>query len=376
VLPRRLGYRAPLDGVRAVAILGVIGLHTIPGVVPGGFYGVDIFFVLSAFLITSLVIEEHDEAGRFDYRSFYWRRAFRLAPALLVWLAVVAPVTAVVLHQGSSILFSSAASLFYFSDFALAHGAKMSDPYKHVWSLSVEEQFYLVWPYILVAGVLAKSVVAQRRTLLIAVEASVVVMAVCGRIFPGDYYLPTGHLISLTVGCLAGTLFMRGGGAKLERAVSARLVGPACIALLAFAFLAYPATVGNEDGVPLLFIVAAIAGLLLLHLCLRPAGAAHTMLSSKPAVWLGRRSYGLYLYSRTLTILVPALAPNVSHSITLPLGVAAALGVAELSFRYIERPVNRAGRAWLRSRRDRTALGRLAGSNPLPSVLGVTAASE
>lgn len=366
---RRLGHRSSLDGVRAVAIIGVMGLHTVPHLFPGGFYGVDIFFVLSAFLITSLVIEEHDEQGRFDFRSFYWRRAFRLGPALLLWLAVIAPATAIALHQSTNIPFATAASLFYFSDFALAEGAKMSTAYKHVWSLSVEEQFYLLWPYILVAFVLAKSAVAQRRALLIGVELSIVVLVLTGRVFGGgNYFLPTGHIVPLAAGCLAATLFMRGGGARLERALSARVVGPVCLALLAIAIAAYPSSLGSEEGAPLLIAVAAITAALLLHLCLRPAGAAHWLLSTSPALWLGRRSYGLYLYNLTFTILVPALMPGVSLGYTLTLAVAIGFAVAELSYRFIERPVNLAGRAWLGNRRARLVPG--LSSLPTPSSVG------
>jgi peptidoglycan/LPS O-acetylase OafA/YrhL len=361
---RRLGHRASLDGVRAVAIIGVMGLHTVPRLFPGGFYGVDVFFVLSAFLITSLVIEEHDEHGRFDFRSFYWRRAFRLGPALMLWLVLIAPATAIALHQSANIPFATAASLFYFSDFALAEGAKLSTAYKHVWSLSVEEQFYLVWPYILVAFVLAKSAVAQRRALLIGVELSIVALVLTDDAFgAGNYFLPTGHIVALAAGCLAATLFMRGGGARLERALSARPVGPVCLALLAIAIAAYPSSLGNEEGAPLLIAIAAITAALLLHLCLRPAGAAHALLSTRPALWLGRRSYGLYLYNLTFTILIPALLPGSSRGYTLPLAVAIGFAVAELSYRCIERPVNRAGRAWLGNKRARVAPAR----SPLPA---------
>ena len=349
---RRLGHRASLDGIRALAIIGVIGLHTYPRVFPGGFFGVDIFFVLSAFLITSLVIQERDERGGFDFRAFYWRRAFRLGPALLIWLALIAPLTSLALHQASSVPLSTAASLFYFIDFALAGGAKIGTAYGHAWSLSVEEQFYLLWPCVLVFFLLAKSAATQRRMLLIGVEVAVVVMAVSGGVFGrGNYYLPTGHIVPLAVGCLAAFLFMRGGGARLERALSARLVGPACLALLAFAIAAYGSGVGDQEGTPLAFAVAAITAALLLHLCLRPTGSAHTLLSSRPAVWLGRRSYGLYLYSRTFTILTLVLLPGASVGLALPLSIAISLAVAELSYRFVERPVNQAGRAWLLNKR-------------------------
>jgi peptidoglycan/LPS O-acetylase OafA/YrhL len=311
------------------------------------------------------VIEERDNrGGRYDFRSFYWRRAFRLGPALLLWLAVIAPLTAVAVDQASTIPIASVASLFYFSDFAIAAGVSLGDAYTHVWSLSIEEQFYAVWPWILVACLLTRPAAIQRRALLIAVPVSVVVMVVAGHVFSNDYFLPTGHIVSLVVGCLAGSLFVRGGGRRLEALLSMRYVGLVCLGLLALAMIAYR-PLGIDIGALLLLAIAATTAVLLLHLCLRPQGPAHAVLTTTPALWLGRRSYGLYLFHRTFTLLIPALIPGITLRYAGPLALAITFVVAELSFRYLERPVNHRGRAWLR--REHTRVPKAESTLPITS---------
>ena len=352
-MPRILGQRPALDGVRALAIIGVMGLHADARVFGGGFLGVDIFFVLSAFLITSLVIGERESSGgSYDFKSFYWRRAFRLLPALLIWLAVVAPLTAVAIHQASTIPIATAASLFYFSDYAIAAGVNLGDAYTHVWSLSIEEQFYAIWPWVLVGFLLTRSAAIQRRVLLVAVPVSVLVMVISGHLFRNDYFLPSGHIVSLAVGCLTAVLFVRGGGRRFERIISMRYIGLICLGLLGFALVGYRPH-GVEIGALLLLTVAIATGALLLHICLRDQGPTHVLLTSQPALWLGRRSYGLYLFHRTLALLVPALIPGITLRYAAPLVLAVTFLIAELSFRYLERPVNQRGRAWLRTRHRR-----------------------
>jgi peptidoglycan/LPS O-acetylase OafA/YrhL len=348
---RVLGSRPALDGVRALAIVGVMGLHADARLFRGGFYGVDIFFVLSAFLITSLIIEECDaRGGRYDFRAFYWRRAFRLGPALVLWLVLIAPPTAIAIHQGSQIPIATAASLFYFSDYALAVGVDLGDAYTHVWSLSIEEQFYMVWPWILVAVLLTSPARVQRWALVAAVPAAVLVMVVTGHWWASNYYLPSGHIVPLAVGCLTANLFMRGAPERLEQLVRSRVVGIACIALLAAVIVGYRPINSAEQQAVLLLVISLVVGALLLHLCLGAGGTSHRLFSLPPVLWVGRRSYGLYLYHRTLAILIPALIPGMRLTYAAPLVLAISLILAGLSFRFVERPINRGGRSWLRSR--------------------------
>jgi len=152
--------RAPgLDGVRALAVLTVIGFHEGASGLPGGFLGVDIFFVLSGFLITDLLVARYDRTGRLDLAGFWTRRARRLLPALAVMLVVVTAVAAVIEPgQEASLRLALLAAgtytsnwyqiLHHVSYFAAAGQAGAPPPLDHLWSLAIEEQFYLVWPLI------------------------------------------------------------------------------------------------------------------------------------------------------------------------------------------------------------------------------------
>jgi peptidoglycan/LPS O-acetylase OafA/YrhL len=154
-----------LDGLRAIAVIGVLLYHAGEGFLPGGFLGVDLFFVISGFLITSLLLSEARLAGHLSLRQFYLRRARRLLPALVAMLAVVAVFMAVFasadLGQARGDI---AAALGYVSNwwYVLHHrsyfiAAGRPSPFQHLWSLAVEEQFYLIWPAVLLALVATRA---------------------------------------------------------------------------------------------------------------------------------------------------------------------------------------------------------------------------
>lgn len=128
-------YLASLDGIRAVAITGVFGLHLARQYFPGGAFGVDVFFVLSAYLITSILLRELRHRGRIRFGAFYCRRIFRLGPALVLWLLLLATPTALLQHAGSSISWSTAGALFYFNDFLEAWTRHVGSAYDQSWSL-------------------------------------------------------------------------------------------------------------------------------------------------------------------------------------------------------------------------------------------------
>jgi peptidoglycan/LPS O-acetylase OafA/YrhL len=345
----RLGHRPALDGVRAIAIAAVMGLHIQDRLVPGGFWGVDVFFVLSAFLITSLILEELDERqGRYGFRAFYLRRALRLGPALLLWLAAVAAPTAVVLHEAAKIPIATLVSLFYVGDFTIAAGGDIGTSYTHIWSLAIEEQFYSVWPWIVVTYFFAWPARKQRAVLSAVLVASIPLTYVSGEVLGGSYFLPTGHLVPLAAGALASVLFMRGAG-PVESLLRSSLVALPCLCAIAVAVLAFRPT----TAIAALAVQPAVAlatAVLLLHLCARPEGIAARLMSSAPLVWLGRRSYGLYLYHRTLAVLGSAALSGVANRFLAPAVLVVSLAIAEISFRFVERPVNRMGRSWLRRR--------------------------
>jgi peptidoglycan/LPS O-acetylase OafA/YrhL len=344
----RLGRRPALDGVRAVAIAGVMGLHAISRVVPGGAFGVDVFFVLSAFLITTLIVEELDDhEGRFSYRDFYARRALRLGPALLVFLAVIAPVTAVAIHQGGSIASSTLFSLFYLGDFAAAFGWNLGSAYTHVWSLAIEEQFYIVWAPLLL--VLYRR--HARRSLLVPALALVVAIELStAHTIDQNYFLPTGHLVPIALGVATAAMF-RHPVVRLSKITRSSTTGIGALVLIAASFVLTKSPGVNEFFV-VQVAVGACAMLLILHLCARSDTLTSRFLSWSPVMWVGQRSYGLYLYHRTLAILIPALIPGITLRYAGPLVIALSLVIAAVSFRFVERPISVAGRRRLNPRRN------------------------
>ncbi len=185
---RRPAARATgLDGVRALAVLAVIAFHQRNPAMPGGFLGVDIFFVLSGYLITDLLVAQRDTAGRIDLRTFWIRRARRLLPALAVMLlAVTAAVAVLAPDQISALRPALLGALSYTSNWwqALHQQSYFATfgpppPLRHLWSLAVEEQFYLIWPVVLT--VVAASFGSRRKRAAIAwlgAAASAAAMAV------------------------------------------------------------------------------------------------------------------------------------------------------------------------------------------------------
>jgi peptidoglycan/LPS O-acetylase OafA/YrhL len=159
-LPTRFAYQPPLDGLRAVAVGAVLAFHFGSGELPGGFLGVDLFFVLSGYLITSLLLVDWGRRARLDLRAFWSRRARRLLPALVVMIVAISvwAVLAVPSNQLPTIRSDGLWTLFYAANWhliasGLSYFASVSaaSPLRHAWSLAIEEQFYLVWPLVTLA---------------------------------------------------------------------------------------------------------------------------------------------------------------------------------------------------------------------------------
>ncbi|TMF01949.1 MAG: acyltransferase [Chloroflexi bacterium] len=208
-----LGYRPALDGLRAVSILAVLSRHS--GWLSGGYLGVDVFFALSGFLITALLTEEYGLTGMIKLRLFYARRALRLLPALAVCVVICEIVLLATLPPefGPLALQQGAAVMFYVANWAPIWGLPMG-VFSHAWSLAIEEQFYLVWPIILI--VLLRGI--QHRLLLTAVVSAAAGVACMWRLAltqPGTplirlYAGLDTHADSLLLGCAAGLLMSSG----------------------------------------------------------------------------------------------------------------------------------------------------------------------
>jgi peptidoglycan/LPS O-acetylase OafA/YrhL len=361
----RIGYRPALDGLRAVAIIGVMIAHSFiwfPGLrVAMGGVGVDLFFVLSGFLITSLLLREHETDGSISRTRFYVRRALRLLPALAVALVVVG-VLSVVLHANLSrhnLSFprSALVSLFFAGNwFQYQLGALA-----HTWSLAVEEQYYLIWPTVLVLALRAK--VSKERIAAMLVAAIIVIASMRSLLY-GHHELTAlstpwtfVHLWVRTDGVLIGSLLAILLASDLKEHVvkllRSRLVCTAAVAIV-LALAVRPVSAWTASNYDELIVFNVCFALVVGHVFTAPSGRAARILRTQPLPALGKVSYGLYLFHwpiYNLTARTMTSTPRLAVAVAL----VATLSLAVVSYHLVERPALRLkpwiGLAWLSLRR-------------------------
>ena len=315
-----------LDGIRGIAILLVLGYHLAEPwwVSAFGNLGVTMFFTLSGFLITGLLLDDADELGRVRWRHFYARRALRLVPALLVFAVLVFTVQRTA-GIGSNLALVPV--LGYVSNWALVAGANLGW-LGHTWSLAVEAQFYLLWPPLF-------AVLARRRDWALGLTLAGIAASIVTRIVLWDggagsdrvYYSSDTRADGLLVGCALALLLARGVRPRVRPA----LVGAAAAVLVALVVVAGPSRYLNAVGVPTVTPWFTAALILL-------AISSPGLLAARTLAWWGDRSYGIYLWHFSLI----RAADNAAHSVPV-LIAAGVLGVlvADLSWRYLERPLLR-----------------------------------
>ncbi len=371
--PRRggpLGFRPDIQGLRAVAVLLVIAHHLAPGFLTGGYLGVDVFFVVSGYLITALLLREADRDGRVSLAGFYARRARRILPAatLVTVVTVIGSLVTLSLLRTQSVLvdalwasgFAANVRLALTGTDYFAQGQPPS-PLRHYWSLAVEEQFYLVWPLLLLACVLLvrrrEGGAAELRRvagglLLLVVVASLAWSAWATWASPTTAYYSAftrAHELAIGAGCalLPRTLRLP------DRARDVLgVVGLAAIAVTAWVYTLETSFPGVAALVPVLATAAVVvagegAGD-------RP-GLVGRVLGSAPLVRVGDWSYSLYLWHWPAIVLVRSnLGPERFGSITVRLLVLAAVFVLSwATYRFVETPF-RTGRPWQRVSRSLT----------------------
>jgi peptidoglycan/LPS O-acetylase OafA/YrhL len=330
-LPRQRRVPA-LDGIRALAVLLVFCYHAGSIRFQGGWLGVDVFFVLSGYLITALLLNEHADKGTVSLRAFYMRRALRLVPALVVMVALLTPVN---LWAEGGHIGDSLPPLFYFSNFwAIGHPNGVL--FIHTWSLSIEEQFYLLWPVCLVLCLRYRKLRVLALAGAIILSAASLKMGLSHLGPPGIYYLPTTYLPVLGAGAAVAIYLHRRSlpwqvGAYWRRgSVAIAALGR----LIALALTAPRGEASSFYGPVPLTAICSVA--LILHVSAAPDGPVARLLSVRPLTWLGKRSYAFYLWHTAFAsfLLSRGTAPIVNAAITGPL----ALLVTAASWRYVERP--------------------------------------
>jgi peptidoglycan/LPS O-acetylase OafA/YrhL len=288
-----LTYNPALDGLRAVAIIVVMLFHARAPVALGGFIGVDVFFVLSGYLITTLLLRELETNHCIDLRRFYLRRLIRLTPALLVMLAIYVIVAPFVWPAIADHGWQAFIAAIYLSDYSVAF---LGTPnlLSHTWSLSIEEHFYLLWPVVLVIATRRW----DRRSLVIVLGAMYVlgtmlrwVCVIRGQSWPQVYYRFDTHLSGLVLGAWLAALSR---DEELLNKVRRALPWLLWLPVVAIVCLKYQW--GDIWMLMWGLSLTEWATVAVLIASQSAQGQVSAMLSTAPLVWIGKISYGLYLW--------------------------------------------------------------------------------
>lgn len=332
-----LRHTPALDGLRAIAALAVVGFHArIPGFAGGG-VGVDVFFALSGFLITSILLTSLGTRGRVDFRSFYLRRVLRLMPAYVLVVIVAVGLHFVVDAGGT--LRGAAASVVYAANWVAADGGGLG-ALTHMWSLSVEEQFYLVWPALLVLAVAATGRRVPRLRGLVAVGVVLAWSLGALALWLGAsealvHNATPARAVELLSGALLATWARPIGpvGAR-DRLAWDAVGGLALLGLLAVVVVGPPVgAVGILVGWPALSLLTCV----LIAAAVRGGTIVPAVLASRPLVLVGRTSYGLYLWHFVVLATIDA-AVGLDEWRWRLLGVALTAVAVPLSWHLVETP--------------------------------------
>ena len=347
-LPPSPGHLPALDGVRGLAVLSVIAFHA-KGALPGGYLGVDLFFVLSGFLITGILLREQEKNGRIDLGSFWIRRARRLLPAVLVLMPAIA-LYARVFATGdeiSSLRRDALATLAYLANWRTIYAGKSyweifqaPSPLEHTWSLAIEEQFYLVWPLVVVF--------AGKRLRVVAIVLALASMAAALFLYDPErttrvYMGSDTRAAAILFGAVLATLVPMGHSTRRPRLLDAS-------SIVAFLALAYAwSTLDGQS--PFLyrggFWLTELAALVVITAAVTHGTILARVLAFRPLAFVGTISYGLYLWHWPIDCV---LSPERVHLSALPLNalrIAVTFAIALVSFYVVEKPIRHRGvRHW------------------------------
>ncbi|RWC33779.1 MAG: acyltransferase [Mesorhizobium sp.] len=321
-------YNPALDGVRAVAVLAVVGYHCEAPFLIGGHIGVDVFFVLSGFLITSILLSELAETSRISLRRFYWRRALRLWPALLIMLMAYLAAVPIVFPDTNGLL-DVLVSGFYLSDYTRAFWG-FPIYLSHTWSLSVEEHFYLLWPVLLT---FLWRFAGQRIALILAIAFIVATLwrAVDLAVWLDPYrtyYRFDTRMSGLILGSLTAVQPWRPSRSTAALGVIAVAVLAVLAASLPILSVASFTWAGVAIDIASAALVLALAGDRQTYL--------HAALSWRPPVYIGCISYSIYLWHYPIA---RALRDHLDATPTFLIVAPLTLAIAALSFEFVEKPL-------------------------------------
>jgi peptidoglycan/LPS O-acetylase OafA/YrhL len=343
---QRVRYSPQLDGLRGIAILCVLSGHLFESHFRGGWVGVDIFFVLSGFLITSILIAEYESTGTISLKNFYGRRALRLLPALFIGIALTAVLSffgATPFHTFAGFRDAAVPAVFYFSNFSNA------DPgtFIHTWSLSVEEQFYLIWPLTL-GGVLLVAKPRARIAMIVMLMAAFAAIRFTLEVQHFRWWNLYSWFYTRADVLIAGALVACAAAAWPEKIAGVvRKVKP--LALLAILFVGYIFWTTYADQRWLyrwgLTATALCCALILFVVQFDSTNLLTRVLRNKVFVWFGRHSYGIYVYHMqifyTFRHLIHFGDSKIAVFAATITKVAAVVTISWASYRWIESPLLR-----------------------------------
>ncbi|MBY0087434.1 acyltransferase family protein [Brevibacillus brevis] len=366
-------YMAGLDGLRALAVFAVIVYHLNDNWAPGGLLGVGVFFVLSGYLITDILIAQWKRDGKIDWKDFWLKRVRRLMPALIVTIVIVmAWITLLDRSQLTPLLRGEVLSTLlyvnnwwrifhevsYFSSFG------PPSPFGHFWSLAVEEQFYLLWPLLLVIGLHF----SPRRWRLLGLTFGLALISALAMALLYEtgtdpsrvYYGTDTRAFALLIGA-ALAMIWPSRNLSVKAAPQARLlldcIGAAgLVTIVVMIWLTDPYdSFLYRGGFVLLSVATAAVVAVLAH----PVSRLGKVLGWKPLRWLGVRSYGIYLWHYPVIVLTsPVVNTGETSIVRSILQVIASVVLAALSWRFIEEPIRNGGLGKRKMRRNRVSIGR------------------
>jgi peptidoglycan/LPS O-acetylase OafA/YrhL len=343
-----------VDGLRALAVAAVVLFHA-GQEVWGGFLGVESFFVISGYLITSLLLAEWAARGRINLGRFWLRRARRLLPALFVVIAATLAFAAVALpDEAPALLDDTIASLGYVMNWLLiVSGQSYFDPVvrpsllQHLWSLAIEEQFYLIWPPLFILGM---RLLGNRGLLLGIITGATASVALMMALYQPDadpsrvYYGTDTRASALLIGAALALVWMPGRPPAADRPQVGRALDAA--GLLAVVALLWSFVTFDEyhpQLFPLGFLAVSLATAIAITSVAHPqAHLAGRLLGLAPLRWLGLRSYGVYLWHWPIFMVTRPYMDIELDGLPLLVGRLVVVAVlAELSYRFVEMPVRR-----------------------------------
>jgi peptidoglycan/LPS O-acetylase OafA/YrhL len=356
--PRRLGHRPVLDGLRGIAIFLVMLTHT--NVLPNGYVGVDLFFALSGFLITTLLYEEWDRTGGISLKRFYGRRARRLLPALGLMIVIALVVDMVCYPMtGWPFGWKALSSALFVNNWLAATGhARALGSLNPTWSLAQEEQFYLVWPMVLILMLRLRARPQLVAGVLLGAIGLLMVAAPSGNAGPAYsiYYSPAARAAELLFGCLGAVIWRhrllgipQGLMARLPVDMAAMLTQRriwrgmfALVLAYLFVMLLFNSQLSTEQ----VYLSACLLAVpLIVNLVGTPGSVLARAIACPPLRFLGRVSYSLYLFHLLTRNVVYHYMPNGNLYLNALLTISVSIALAAVSWKILESRVLAGGRS-------------------------------